>query len=178
MQQVSILNDAKILGHNDILEKFAHVESNLEFVAKEVRYHASCRNNFGNLARAKKANREKEEQSDWALKKQIREKAFTAVTVFVHEFIIEKEEVYKTKNLADHHRMLLAEFGLEPNDIVPERDYLFLAKLSEHFEDKLIILKHPTKGVGKIAFSSTIDPTAAFSTVFTENTGTSYKVRK
>ena len=60
--QISILNDAKILEHQDILSQFAHVESNLEFVAKEVRYHSSCRNSFANLARAKKLNREKEER--------------------------------------------------------------------------------------------------------------------
>jgi hypothetical protein len=39
------------------------------------------------------------------------------------------------------------------------------------------MLKHPTKGVGKIAFSSTIDPAVAFTTVFTVDMGTTHKVR-
>jgi len=150
------LNDAKILEHKELLDKFAHVESNLEFVAKEVRYHTSCRNEFGNLARAKKTKREKQEQSDWILKKKIREKAFSTATVFVNEFILEKREVHKARDLSDHHRMLLAEFGLESSEINPDRDYMFLAKLTDHFEGKIVVMKHPTKGVGKIVFSSTI----------------------
>lgn len=127
------MNDAKILQHQDILLKFAHVECNLEFVAKEVMYHSSCRNSFTNLARAKKSNSEKKERSEWALKKEIREKAFTGATVFVNELILEKGEVHRAKDLADHHRMLLAEFGLEPYEINQDRDCTFLAKLTDHF---------------------------------------------
>lgn len=140
-------------------------------------YHSSCRNSFANLARAKKSNSEKKERSEWALKKEIREKAFTGATVFVNELILERGEVHRAKDLADHHRMLLAEFGLEPYEINQDRDSTFLAKLTDHFKGKVVILKHPTKGVGKIAFSSTIDPALAFSTVFTVNMGTAYKVR-
>ncbi len=175
--QISILNDAKILEHQDILSQFAHVESNLEFVAKEVRYHPSCRNSFANLARAKKLNLEKEERSEWTVKKEIREKAFTAATEFVNDLILERGEVHRIKDLADHHRMLLAEYGLEPCDINPDRDCTFLAKLTDHFKGKIVILKIPTKGVGKIAFSSTIDPAVAFTTVFTVDMGTTHKVR-
>lgn len=39
-------------------------------------------------------------------------------------------------------------------------------------------MKHPTKGVGKIAFVFTIDPALAFSTVFTVNMGTAHKVQE
>ena len=175
--QVSILNDAKILQHKKILETFAGVECNLEFVAKEVKYHNSCRNNFHNESRKKKASLEKQEQSERTLKTGIREKAFAAATQFVEEHILKEEEVHKARDVADHHRMLQAEFGLEPKDISRDRDYVFFAKLAEHFEGKIVIMKHETKGVGKIIFSSTIDPIKAFATVFDVNNGISYKVR-
>jgi hypothetical protein len=49
--------------------------------------------------------------------------------------------------------MLQAEYGLEPIDIYTDRDYMFHAKLTEHFKGKNVILKHETNGVGKIIFS-------------------------
>ncbi|KZS19232.1 Uncharacterized protein APZ42_014399 [Daphnia magna] len=74
--------------------------------------------------------------------------------------------------------MLQAEYGLEPNDFSTDRDYMFLAKLTEHFQGKIFIMKHETKGIGKIIFSSTIPPTKAFAPIFNVNNGISYKVQE
>lgn len=117
--QTSILNDAKILQHKELSDRFANVKSNLEFVAKEERYHISCQNEFGNLARAKKTRREKEEQSDWILKTKIREKAFAAGTDFVNDLVLENGEVHKAIALADHHRMLLQNLALNQMIFLP-----------------------------------------------------------
>jgi hypothetical protein len=173
---MSIINDANILQHKEILGNFGGVQSQLEFVAKEVKYHNSCRNKFHNEATSKKTSLEKQQQSDWEFKTKIREEAFTAAASFIEEFILDKGEVLKARDVADHHRMLQAECGLDPNEISRDRDYMFLAKLTEHFEGKIIILKHPTQGVGKIIFSSTIDRAKAFSTVFNVNNGIGCKV--
>ncbi len=133
------MEDAKILDHKEILKKFAHVESTLEFVSKEVKYHNSCRNKFHNEAMAKKNCLEKDKESEWLKKTQIRERAFNASIHFIQEFVIEREEVLKSRDVADQYRMLLAEFGLDHSEIYPERDYLYLAKLTEHFEGKIVI---------------------------------------
>ncbi|KAK4013204.1 hypothetical protein OUZ56_025438 [Daphnia magna] len=104
-EQTSILNDAKILQHKELSDRFANVKSNLEFVAKE--------------ERAKKTRREKEEQSDWILKTKIREKAFAAGTDFVNDLVLEKGEVHKAIALADHHRMLLQNLALNQMIFLP-----------------------------------------------------------
>ena len=177
MLQISIMDDGKILQNEEILNEFAGVESNLTFVAKEVKYHSSCQKKFHNEAMSKKASQEKKDRSDWEFKSNARDQAFTAITSFVEEFILTREEVHKAKDVADHHRMLQAEGGLHPDYISRGRDYNFFSKLDAHFEGKIVILKHPVKGVGKIIFSSTIAPAKAFSTPLNQNNCAAYKVR-
>ncbi len=155
------------------MDNFAGVQCELQFVAKEMKYHNSCRNKFHYEASRTTASLEKNKQSERTLKIEIREKAFTAAIQFVKDFIINQEEVHRTRNVSDRHGMLQTEYGLEPNDISTNRDYLFLAKLTEHFQGKIVIMKHETKGVDKIIFSSTFPPTKAFSTVFNVNNGIS-----
>lgn len=92
------------------------------------------------------------------------------------KFVAKEVKVHKAKDVSDRHRMLQAEYGLEPNDFSTDRDYMFLAKLTEHFQGKIFIMKHETKGIGKIIFSSTIPPTKAFAPIFNVNNGISYKV--
>ena len=110
------MEDAKILDHKEILKKFSHVQSTLEFVSKEVKYHDSCRNKFHNEGMAKKSL-EKEKESEWLKKTQIREGAFNASIHIIQDFLIEREEVLKSRDVGDRYRMLLAEFGLDHSEI-------------------------------------------------------------
>jgi len=148
----------------------------LAFVAKEVKYHNSCRNAFRNEARAKQAKEQSNEQSERTKKMKIREEAFIEITGFIEEIIIGKEQVMKSRDVADHHRVLLAELGLDASDIALERDYLLLGKLADHFEGRISIVKHPVKGVGKIIFSLNLKAENAFKTVFSVNVGITHKV--
>ena len=169
--------DAKTLQNMQILENFAHVESELEFVAKEIQYHNSCRNTFRNQARSKTMRIEEEQKSERAKKIAIGEQAFFASTSYIQDVVLERAEILKAREVAGLYRMLLAGFGLDQNDIYKDRDYLFLAKLTEHFEGKILIMKHPTKGVGKTVFSSQIDPSKAFALVYSENMGMAFRVK-
>ncbi len=90
--------------------------------------------------------------------------------------VLERGEILKARDDADHHRMLLAGFGLDQKDISKKCDHLFLAKVIEHFEGKILNMKHPTKGVGKILFSSQMDPSKAFASIYSENMGMAFKV--
>ena len=77
----------RLCKYMQILENFAHVESELEFVAKEVQYHNSCRNTFHNQASSKTLRIlqfliEEEEKSERIKKIEIGEQAFLAPHTF------------------------------------------------------------------------------------------------
>ncbi|KAK4023629.1 hypothetical protein OUZ56_009029 [Daphnia magna] len=73
--QIGIMNDAIILDDEAIVRKIGNLESNLQFVSKEIKYHNSCRKKFASAAKSAVKKREEEHQSKWVLNKSIRENA-------------------------------------------------------------------------------------------------------
>lgn len=73
--------------------------------------------------------------------------------------------------------MLLAEFGFDSDDLAYVRKDLFLEKLQRHFGERLKVIRHPTKGVGKILFNSSLSTDKAIVTTFDLKVNLSVKVK-
>jgi hypothetical protein len=74
--------------------------------------------------------------------------------------------------------MLLAEFGFDSDDLAYVRKDLFLDKLQKHFGERLKVIRHPTKGVGKILFKSSLPTDKAIVTTFDLKVNMSIKVKR
>lgn len=72
--------------------------------------------------------------------------------------------------------MLLAEFGFDADDLADVRKDRFLDKLQNHFGERLKVIRHPTKGVGKILFKSSLPTDKAIVTTFDLKVNLSVKV--
>ena len=73
--------------------------------------------------------------------------------------------------------MLLAEFGFDADDLGYVRKDLFLKKLQIHFGERLKVIRHPTKGVGRILFKSSLSTDKAIVTTFDLKVNLSVKVK-
>jgi hypothetical protein len=72
---------------------------------------------------------------------------------------------------------MLAEFGFDSDDLAYVRKDLFLDKLQKHFGERLKVIRHPTKGVGKILFKSSLSTDKAIVTTFDLKVNLSVKVK-
>jgi hypothetical protein len=112
--------------------------------------------------------KKKESQSQTNRRKlrEITEKAFETTVQFVQFHVLEKGEVHRVSNISNQYRMLLCEHELDNHNAATHRRYLFLEKLNPHFDEKLRTVNHPSKGIGKIIFSSEMSTEQAILTSF------------
>ncbi len=62
--------------------------------------------------------------------------------------------------------MLLAEFGFDADELAKERKDKFLEKIKTHSGERLQIIRHPTSGVGKVLYTSSLPAEKAIVTTF------------
>ena len=72
--------------------------------------------------------------------------------------------------------MQLVEFGFDADELANERKHRFLEKLNNHFGKRLQVVRHPTSGVGKILFKSSLPVDKAIVTTFDLKVNLSTKV--
>ena len=154
--QEAILKEAQILQDTVLLRKI----QGIDFIAKEVRYHNSCRTEYYDKAKAIEKKRESENKTIFSRQKSIRKNAFNATKLFVEEKIITNEEVYRIADISNQYLIWLSEFGFSDEEVqteaVRKHKYVLLEKLMEHFGDLLTSVKHPKPFVGKILFKNTM----------------------
>ncbi|KZR97998.1 Uncharacterized protein APZ42_006811 [Daphnia magna] len=172
------MNDAIILDDEAIVRKIGNLESNLQFVSKEIKYHNSCRKKFASAAKSAVKKREEEHQSKWVLNKSIRENAMQKIIAFLEEKIMKEEEVHRVKDITKHYRLLLSELGLDYNSICRVRKCEVLEKLISYFGDKVTVINHTVEGVGQIIFKSDLSVDKALLTTFDANISSDYKVKE
>ncbi|KAI9564747.1 hypothetical protein GHT06_008488 [Daphnia sinensis] len=161
-----------------MLRKIGNTESSLEFVCKEVMYHNSCRKKYSYEARASLMKKESERQSHRLNLREIKEKAFETTVQFIQSHVLEKREVHRVSDISNQYRMLLCGHELDYHYAATHRRYLFLEKLNSHFGDKLKTINHPSKGVGKIIFSSEMSTEQAILTSFDMSFSAVIKVKE
>lgn len=153
--QEGIAFDANVLNDAPMLRKIAVI---VDFIAKEIRYHPSCRLSYSDQAKAVLSKNKNDNESLWRRKKAIREKAFEATVSFMETKIIEFEGVQRADDIIRQYVMWLEEFGLQDIDLkdAQTRKSAIVDKLVKHFGNRLSTYIHPTIGIGKIFFKSTI----------------------
>lgn len=159
------MNDAAILEDEAIVRKIGNLESNLEFVSKEIKYHNSCRKKFAFAAKSALKKWEEEQQSKWVLKKSIRENATQKILAFLEEKIVKEEEVHRVKDITKHYRFLLqSELDLDCNiSICRVRKCEVLEKLTSYFKDKVTVINHTVEGIdGQFIFKSDLSVDKGF----------------
>ena len=143
---------------------------NIDFVAKEVRYHNSCRTELSDKAKAINKKKENEKKVFYGRDKKIRTSAFHATIAFVEENIIKNEEVRRIADISDQYFTWLIEFGFSEEEVeseaVRKHKYVLLDKLLSHFGDLITSVKHPKPFIGKILFKNTMTVEAAIRKTF------------
>ncbi len=173
------MNDAAILEDEAIVRKIGNLESNLQFVSKEIKYHNSCRKKFASAAKSALKKWEEEQQSKWVLKKSIRENATQKILAFLEEKIVKEEEVHRVKDITKHYRFLLqSELGLDCNiSICRVRKCEVLEKLTSYFKDKVTVINHTVEGVRQIIFKSDLSVDKTLLITFDTNISSDYKIK-
>ncbi len=164
--QEGVLKDALDVEDAVLLRKI----HNIDFVAKEVRYHNSCRLELINKAKAINKQKENEKKVFYGREKKIRKSALNATVSFVEDNILENEEVHRISDIFNQYLTWLIEFGFSEEEVeteaVRKHKYVLLEKLEKYFGDKLTSAKHPKPFVGKIVFKNTITVEAAIRKTF------------
>jgi hypothetical protein len=73
-----------------------------DFIAKEVKYHKSCKQAYSNRAKIFKKKKERE-QSDWNRKRKICQKAFDATFSFIKIKVISLGDVEPMSDILNHY---------------------------------------------------------------------------
>ena len=105
-----------------MLEKIAGID----FLAKEVCYHAICRTQYQSLAEKVRKSLACEKYV-WHASRKVHVKAFKEICSIVEESIIEKSEVSFLTDLTSLYRSILVDKGID-------EDILFTC---QHLQDKL-----------------------------------------
>lgn len=164
--QEGVWKDALAIQDSVLLRKI----HNIDFIAKEVRYHNSCRTELSDKAKAINKKKENEKKQFYGRDKKIRKSAFDATITFVEEKIMKNEEVHRIADLSNQYLTWLVEFGFSDEKVeseaVRKHKYVLLDKLLTHFGDLLSSVKHPKPFVGKILFKSTMTVQVAIRKTF------------
>lgn len=163
--QHTIEEEAKLLYDTTLLGKISAIG---DFIAKETKYHKSCRKEYEYRAKsAIKQNNEKE-NSAWQKKKKICERAFQATISFIETKILYFGDVQRMSDLSSQYFSALEGLGLSDTDVDLEkrRKSVLEQKIVMHFGEKIKTFIHPTIGVGKIVFKSTVSMDEALGTKF------------
>lgn len=163
--QHKIEEEAKLLNDTPLLCKISAIG---DFIAKEIKYHRSCRQEYADKAKSIIKENTEKQKSSWQRKKDICERAFTAAISFIETKIIYFGDVQRMSDLLNQYFLALEGLGLSDTDLDLEkkRKSVLEQKILMHFKDKLKTFIHPTIGVGKIVFQSTLSMDEALSTKF------------
>lgn len=162
---------AEILNDKEMITKI----SNVDFVAKEVKYHHSCRKNYLNTSARSFVPRT---ASDIGHVRQVHENAFSSVCDYIKTCIIGQREATTLASLYQDYISIISENGIDCSlyDI-----RYFETKLLSHFTDCIKIDKLQNK-TDKILYSCTLDrdDVVGFHNAFSHNskvTETAYQLR-
>ena len=136
--------------------------SNIDFVAKEVKYHACCRIKYQTRAEirmreeVKKAGKTSvKAKSIWHIQRESHAQSFEALTSFVDRSIFEANEVLLLTDINNHYQYLLKEFGGTEYEDSRSTAQKLEEKLRSHYGGKIGIVNGHTRK-GNIVFSATM----------------------
>jgi hypothetical protein len=86
-------------------------------------------------------------------------------------------KVHRFQTIAEHYTMLLAEFGFDADELARERKNKFLCKLEARYGERLRVIRHPTSGVGKVLYASSLPAEKAIVTTFDLKVNLTVKVK-
>ena len=154
--EVGIRNDAKTLGDVKLLGDIVDID----FVAKEVRYHQICRVEYANRAKAENSKKGKPPSDHhWHVSREAHALAFTSICSFVDDLIIKSEEVHFFNDVYRHYMSFLEDSCEMDYDSLATvyKPHHLLIKIQQHYGDTLQVLSLPPgRGVGRIIFKSSM----------------------
>ena len=146
---------AKWKEDNQMLTRIAQID----FTAKEIKYHSCCRLKYQKEAEISKTTKEGMQGTDtakgfWHLEREVHQQAFDAICYILQEKVIVKNEVVFVADVSKHYHALLHEIGgVEFKDAYPSSKKL-VTKIESHFKDKIAVAQSASKGAGRILYSS------------------------
>lgn len=163
----SIVENAQLLEDFQLLRKVAGVD----FIAKEVKYHNSCRLGYLNEAKSFAKKKAMEQDSALNLNKELRDKALKSTLTFIEVTIRINEEVHRFKSIYENQYILtLRKLDLSPEEIQKDeskhRKRAVLEKLVEHFSGSIKYFKHPHHNIGKVIYKSSMSVETAMANLF------------
>ncbi|MCG7875152.1 MAG: hypothetical protein N0C90_02335 [Candidatus Thiodiazotropha endolucinida] len=152
----TIKDAARILDDQEMITKIGSVD----FVAKEVKYHHTCRKNYVNRAERKKQSiisGEEGEETEYRKLRAAHDKSFCDISEYVQEIVLDKEHAELLTSLHERYMIYLAEQGYSDSNYKAQT---LGSKLLKHFEGKLAMGKS-NKRQGNVIYSRNIEKTEA-----------------
>ena len=143
---------ATLLEDQKMLAKLGDVD----FVAKEIVYHAICRTKYQTKSRQMKKRTmvQTNKPTKWHRSRSVHEKAFSSICNIIEDEIIKQNEVYLMTDLNDQYVSMLSELSTD-GDLLTSTTQTLETKVKKHFKEKIIIQKGKTRR-GNLIFSRNI----------------------
>ena len=138
----------------------------VDFVAKEVKYHNCCRLQYersanktpmGLASTNPNRNPQNEKSSDqtgsWHDSRYVHSEAFSSITSFVHDLIVKKKQVHRMADINKQYKILLCEIGGHYYKSIEPTSQKLEEKLMKYFGDKLTI-SNSAGAKGNLLYSS------------------------
>lgn len=145
-----------------------------------MKYPHSCRVSPADRAKSFKKKEEPKLRTEWHAARGIHDKSIKCCCDFIEDYIITKEEVHQIQDMHQQYITCLKEFVLE-SKIEVNRDNYRLEKVEQknlrHFGDRIKIMDHSIKAIGKVIFKSTMAVKLAFRKALDEDKSLAVQVR-
>ena len=152
---------ANILEDHEMITKIGDID----FVAKEVKYHHSCRKTYLNRAERTKqqsVNSEEKKDSEYHKLRLAHERAFSDIIAYIQDAVVDNERAELLTSLHERYMVYLAEHGCSDSNYAAQT---LASKLLKHFKGKLAMGKS-NKRQGNVIYSSKIEKSDAVKHAF------------
>ena len=147
----------------------------VDFVAKEVKYHHSCRKTYLNKAERLKqqsVNSEEKKDSEYHKIRLAHDKAFSDTVEYIQEAVVDNERAELLTSLHERYMVYLAEKGCSDSNYAAQT---LASKLLKHFQGDLAMGK-ANKRQGNVMYSSKIEKSDAVKHAFDQASSKEAKV--